>query len=78
MFVTQFVASRLTTLSFLGIDNGHREMLPCWHGWKSRAFQAFALLSHIESSGCASPVVMGEWGTLQFFMFSVMADLFDT
>jgi len=82
-YLSQFVASHPTTLSFPGICSGHREVLPCWHGWKSRAFQAFALLSHIQSSDCASPVVVGEWvvgewGTLQFFMFSVMADLFGT
>jgi hypothetical protein len=53
-------------------------VLPCQHGWKSRAFQAFALLSHIQSSGCSSPLVVMEWETLQHFMFSVMADLFDT
>jgi len=36
------------------------------------------LCTALQSSGCASPVVVGEWGTLQFFMFSVMADLFGT
>jgi len=66
-------------LSFPGIGSGHREMLPCRHGWKRRrAFQTFALLNHIQSSGCASRVVVGEWGTVPFFMFSVMTDLFGT
>jgi len=64
--------------SFPGIGSGHREVLPCRHGWKRRAFKTFALLSHIQSSGCASLVVVGEWGTRQFFMFSVIADLFGT
>jgi hypothetical protein len=47
-------------------------VLPCWHGWESRTFQAFALLGDINSTDYASPVVVREVGRRELFIVCVL------